>query len=171
MNDINKATHYKKLNDITLVSVGVVSDGAFIELGGMLGSKAKEKGLILYKKPRKKPSREESNLQISCIVWFRLQYPKLSKALFSVPNGGTRNKAEAKVLKAEGATAGVSDLILAIPNKENSGVFIEMKAKKGTLSKDQKEFLALMKSLGYGVEVVRTFDKFVEIVNNQMRGR
>jgi len=116
-------------------------------------------------------SREESKLQQSCILWFRLQYPKLSKALFSVPNGGLRNKREAVTLKKEGVVSGVADLILAIPNKDNSGVFIEMKTPKGIVSKEQKEFLSLMSSLGYRVEICRTFDRFMFIVNSQMRGR
>lgn len=115
--------------------------------------------------------KEEHNLQVACVTWFRLQYPKLRKALFSVPNGGTRHKREAVTLKEEGVTAGVSDLILAVPNRENAGVFIEMKTPSGTVSKEQKEFLALMKSLGYRVEVVRSFDRFVEVVNSQMRDR
>ena len=115
--------------------------------------------------------RDESNLQIACVTWYRLQYPKLRKALFSVPNGGTRNKREAVTLKKEGVTAGVSDLILAVPNKENAGLFIEMKTPSGTVSKDQKEFLALMKSLGYRTEVVRSFNKFVEVVVTQFKDR
>lgn len=115
--------------------------------------------------------KEESNLQISCVTWFRLQYPRLRKALFSVPNGGTRHKREAVTLKKEGVTAGVSDLILAIPNRENAGVFIEMKTPSGTVSKEQKEFLALMKSLGYRTEVVRSFDRFVAVVVEQFKDR
>lgn len=119
----------------------------------------------------KKRSKAESSLQKGCVKWFRLQYSKYSKALFSVPNGGTRHPLEAITLKEEGATAGVSDLILAVPNKHNHGVFIEMKTPKGKVSKEQEAFLFLMKSLGYRVEVVRTFEQFVEVVNNQMKNR
>lgn len=118
-----------------------------------------------------KRNNEESRMQQGCVKWFRLQYPKLAKALFSVPNGGTRNEREAVTLKREGATAGVSDLILAIPNKDNNGVFIEMKTPKGRVTDDQKEFLALMQSLGYRVEVVRTFDQFVSVINDQLKNR
>ena len=116
-------------------------------------------------------SREEHNLQVACVKWFRLQYPKLSLALFSVPNGGSRNKKEAVSLKAEGVTAGVSDLILAIPNKQNAGVFIEMKKPSGVVSTEQTDFLNLMQSLGYKTEIVRTFDKFVEVVATQLKNR
>lgn len=115
--------------------------------------------------------RLESNLQKGCVKWFRLQYPKYKKALFSVPNGGTRNPREAASLKEEGIVAGVSDLILAIPTKGNHGLFIEMKTPKGRVSKEQKEFLSLMSALGYRVEVVRTFEGFVSIVNDQMSKR
>lgn len=116
-------------------------------------------------------NKEEHNLQVACVTWFRLQYPKLRKALFSVPNGGTRHKREAVTLKEEGLTAGVSDLILAIPNRENAGVFIEMKTQTGTVSDEQKEFLTLMRSLGYRTEVVRSFDQFVKVVVEQFRDR
>lgn len=48
-----------------------------------------------------KKSREESSLQQGCVKWFRLQYAKYRKALFSVPNGGKRNEGEAVILKHE----------------------------------------------------------------------
>jgi len=115
--------------------------------------------------------RIESDLQIGCVKWFRLQYPKLKKLLFSVPNGGTRNKKEVQRLKDEGIVAGVSDLVLAIPNKENNGVFIEMKTKKGVLSPEQKEFLSMVKYMGYRVEVVRSFESFVDVIESQLKGR
>lgn len=66
-------------------------------------------------KRRAKPSHLESDLQIKCVQWFRLTYPKLRYLLFSVPNGGLRSLRTAQMLKAEGALAGVSDLILLLP--------------------------------------------------------
>lgn len=114
-------------------------------------------------------SKDESEMQKRCVSWFRETYPKFSKALFSVPNGGTRHKIEAISLKAEGMTAGVSDLILAIPRKHTHGVFIELKTEKGKLSEEQKEFLDLMRSLCYTAVVVRSFEDFKEVVKRQMK--
>lgn len=118
-----------------------------------------------------KRNKEEHSLQVGCVNWFRLQYPRLAKALFSVPNGANVTEREGKWLKAEGLTSGVSDLILAIPNRENRGVFIEIKTPSGRVSKEQKDFLALMSSLGYRTEVVRTFDRFMDVVREQIKNR
>lgn len=49
-----------------------------------------------------------------CVGWFRLQYPAVGKLLFAVPNGGARSRTEAAIMKAEGVTAGVTDLILLL---------------------------------------------------------
>ena len=57
---------------------------------------------------------EESKLQQPCITWFRLQYPRLAKLLFAVPN----------ILKWEGVVAGVADLI---PKKCYASLCIEIK--------------------------------------------
>ena len=64
---------------------------------------------------RKKPADHEHQIQCACIDWFRLAYPKLQSLLFAVPNGGRRDKVTGGKLKAEGALAGVADLILLIP--------------------------------------------------------
>lgn len=53
-------------------------------------------------------------MQRMCVGWFRLQYPAVGKLLFAVPNGGARSRTEAAIMKAEGVTAGVTDLILLL---------------------------------------------------------
>lgn len=60
---------------------------------------------------------EESELQRSCVKWFRYKYSNLKPLLFAVPNGGFRNVREARIMKAEGVVAGVSDLILLLPRQ------------------------------------------------------
>lgn len=59
----------------------------------------------------------ESQIQHDCLVWFRLQYPKLARMLFAVPNGGKRDTKTGARMKYEGAVRGVADLILLIPKK------------------------------------------------------
>ena len=81
---------------------------------------------------RQKPSHIESEMQRSCKRWFDLQYPKLSCLLFAVPNGGARNSREAAIMKAEGVTAGVADMILLIPRHGYGCLCIEFKTKKGS---------------------------------------
>ena len=109
-----------------------------------------------------KPTQHESNLQKQCVKWFKLCYPDL--ILFSVPNGGSRNKIEAKRLQEEGVLAGVSDLILLYPNKDYHALCIEMKYGKNGQSENQKIFERKVKEFGYKYVVTDSFDKFREII-------
>ena len=79
----------------------------------------------------------ESQLQHSCLTWFRLQYPSLSRMLFAVPNGGKRDARTGAQMKYEGAVRGVADLILLIPKKGFASLCIEMKTPKGRQSEEQ----------------------------------
>lgn len=74
------------------------------------------KAIANAKAEKAKPRHEESQIQRSCLRWFRLQYPQYALLCFAVPNGGARNKREASIMKAEGVTAGVADVILLIPS-------------------------------------------------------
>ena len=87
---------------------------------------------------RAKPRHEESQLQRICVKWFRLQYPELAILLFAVPNGGARNKREAGIMKAEGVTAGVADIILLIPSGGYASLCMEFKTEKGRQQETQK---------------------------------
>lgn len=81
------------------------------------------------KKIRKKPDDEEHRIQSACVRAFRYKYPKLRHNLFSVPNGGRRDQVTGAKLKAEGALAGVSDLIFLKSNRFYGALLIEMKTK------------------------------------------
>lgn len=63
------------------------------------------------------PRHIESQIQRSCKRWFDYQYGQFAPLLFAVPNGGLRGKREAAIMKAEGMTAGVSDMILLVSRK------------------------------------------------------
>ena len=76
---------------------------------------------------RGKPKNDEHRIQSACVRWFRLKYPKLKNVLFAVPNGGRRDAITGARLKEEGATSGVSDLILLKSNRFYGGLCIEMK--------------------------------------------
>ena len=104
----------------------------------------------------------ESKLQQECVKWFRLQYPCYAKLLFAVPNGGARTRIEAAILKGEGVTAGVADLILLLPRNGYASLCIEMKTdKKGsTQSPSQKEWQAMVEANGNKYVVCRCFDQF-----------
>ena len=109
----------------------------------------------------------EHQEQVMLITWFRLQYPKY--IIFAIPNGGARHIVTAVKLKAEGVLAGVSDLFLMCANKEYHGLFIEMKAKVGKLSDNQKQFIAAAKERNYLAVVCYGFDEAKEVIINYLK--
>lgn len=111
---------------------------------------------------------EESKLQSACVQWFRLQYPSVSRLLFAIPNGGNRNAATGAILKREGVIPGVADLMLAIPNRGEMGLFIEMKTPTGRQSRSQAQFMLAVSEQGYRYRIVRTLDEFIETIKEYM---
>lgn len=120
--------------------------------------------------------KSEHSLQVTCVKWFRLKYPKLKLLLFSIPNGAVLagNKMQRirqwNKLKAEGVTKGVSDLILLVSSGELSGLCIEMKttAKHSKQSKEQKQFEEQVINQGFGYAMPRTFDEFRDVIDNYL---
>ena len=83
---------------------------------------------------------------------------------FAVPNGGKRNKIEAKKFRAEGVKSGVPDICFVW---EGMSYFLEVKkpktlTPKGRLSKNQKEFIAKLKDNGAEVAVVYSVADVIE---------
>lgn len=101
---------------------------------------------------------KESNIQIACVKWFRLQYPKY--LCFSVPNGGIRTYKNARILNKEGLLAGVSDLIVII---ENNVIFIEIKTDTGIQQQTQKSFQKNVEFLGFKYYICRSFEDFQNV--------
>jgi hypothetical protein len=113
----------------------------------------------------------ESKMQINCVRWFRLQYPQYAKLLFSVPNGGSRRLAEAKILKAEGATPGVADLVLLVGNKTHHSLCLELKTEKGKQSPSQKEWQQVAEQNGNKYVIVRSIYEFIDVINNYLSNK
>lgn len=123
------------------------------------------------KYPKKKMRHNESKLQQMCVAWFRLQYRELGHLLFAVPNGGARSRVEAAIMKAEGVTSGVTDLILLIGRHGYNALCIEMKTsdKKSKVSEEQKDWQRLAAENGCKCVVCRDFESFVENINGYMK--
>ncbi|EOS79580.1 hypothetical protein C817_02591 [Dorea sp. 5-2] len=97
--------------------------------------------------------RSEDTEQIQVMNWAHWhtgKYPEL-KWLHHIPNGGSRNRAEAAKLKEMGVKAGVSDLSLPCPKGIYCGMYVEMKYGNNRHTDRQKEFLADMAENGYFV--------------------
>ena len=118
-------------------------------------------------KRRKKPGHEESLLQRACVAWFRAQYPEHALMLFAVPNGGGRSRIEAGIMKAEGVTAGVSDLIFLEARGGYGALCIEMKRtdKSSRQRPSQKAWQDAAEKAGNLYKVARSLEEAQLLAN------
>jgi hypothetical protein len=113
----------------------------------------------------------EHQIQAACIKWFNLQYRDLKPLLFAIPNGAflqgdkMQRVRQWKKLEAEGAKRGVPDLFLAVPRGDYAGLFLEMKAEKGIVSKEQRYMMLMLDKQGYRCEVCYGMEEFIMKVN------
>lgn len=100
----------------------------------------------------KLPVPTEAQEQMTLFSWAAMQsgkYPELN-LLYHVPNGGSRHKAEAGRLRAEGVKAGVPDLCLPVARGQYHGLYIELKRQRGGRTSDhQSEWLDALSAQGY----------------------
>lgn len=96
----------------------------------------------------------ESAFQIAVVRFLR----SLGYQVFSVPNGTRLKPSQARIAKAEGMTAGVSDLVIMLPKGQI--VFVELKNPngKGYQSAAQKEFERVCHSLGFEYKIWQSWD-------------
>lgn len=96
----------------------------------------------------------ESAFQIAVVRFLR----SLGYQVFSVPNGTRLKPTQARIAKAEGLTAGVSDLVIMLPKGQI--VFVELKNPngKGCQSGAQKEFERVCRSLGFEYKIWQSWD-------------
>lgn len=99
----------------------------------------------------------EDHLQASCLKWFRATYPDLRACIFSVPNGGLRNKITQAQMITTGLTPGIPDLILIVRGR---ALGIEMKVPGGVLSPAQKGVHEAWTRAGNTIVVVRDEESF-----------
>lgn len=119
---------------------------------------------------RARPRHEESTLQRQCVAWFRMQYPEHAKMLFAVPNGGGRSRIEGAVMKGEGVTAGVSDLVFLEARGGYGSLCIEMKTRERSSKQrpSQKAWQEAAERAGNRYVVVRSFEAFRAQVSEYM---
>ena len=111
----------------------------------------------------------ESQIQHDCLVWFRLQYPKLARMIFTVPNGGKRDAKTGARMKYEGAVRGVADLILLIPKKGWASLCIEMKTPKGTQSEHQRTWQTEAERYQNKYVICHSLQEFINEVNSYLQ--
>lgn len=126
-------------------------------------------------------SQEEEEQQIMVIQWATLKRYKgqpLNEFIHHSPNGGKREiKTDAKgnrycptgaKLKAMGTRAGFPDLIIYIARGEYHGLYIEMKAKSGSLTREQKAYQALLEGEGYKVKTCFSADEAIRVIEGYL---
>lgn len=108
---------------------------------------------------KKRRSDYESEEQASLIKTVRVRFPSVGHFLIHIPNGGSRKNAfEGWRLKEQGVRAGVSDLLLPVARGGYFGLWIEFKASPpndSPISKDQKEWLDIVRQQGYYAEMCK----------------
>lgn len=119
---------------------------------------------------RARPRHKESGLQRACVKWFRAQYPEHALMLFAIPNGGARSSTEGAIMKGEGVTAGVADLILLEARGGWGALCIEMKTRDSNSrqSDSQKRWQAAAEAAGNRYVVVRSEQAFRAVVVEYM---
>lgn len=98
--------------------------------------------------PSSEADHQKNLMEWSKIV--RAKYPELA-LLHAIPNGGSRNKIEARHMKEQGVKSGVPDLFLPISRRGYHGAYIEMKRPKpkGHVSPEQKWWGEKLTAQGY----------------------
>lgn len=119
-------------------------------------------------KARKHQGHAEDDLQMQCVTWFRLQFPKFARLLHHSPNGGRRNAREGARFKKMGVQPGFPDLVLLVASQDCHGLFIELKSATGRQEDSQKEYQELVEAQGYRYVLVRTLDQFRAAINDYL---
>lgn len=88
-----------------------------------------------------------------------------------VPNGGSRNAAEARNLKRQGVKSGVPDICFPVPSNGYHGLYIELKRTHGgRLSKEQVEWIRELNLMGYLAVVCYGFEDAKGVIERYLYG-
>ena len=114
---------------------------------------------------------EEAREQEALFRWAayeRGKWPEL-ETMYHIPNGGSRNKAEAARLKAQGVRAGVPDICLPAARGCYHGLYIELKRRNGgRVSEAQREWIEYLENAGYCARVCHGWDEARETIEKYL---
>ena len=91
------------------------------------------------------------------------------RLLFHIPNGGKRSKSEAVRFRATGVRSGVPDLFLPCSRGGYHGLWIEMKAIGGRVSREQEQWRKDLLEQGYMCAVCYGADAAIETIEKYMQ--
>jgi VRR-NUC domain len=112
------------------------------------------------------PDPREHQLQISLVERLHWQCRRDDVTYWHTPNGEQRDKRVAAKLKAMGVLPGVSDLTFLIGNGQHKPdlLFLELKARGGSLSDEQKIFQDRVEAIGSNFAVADTIEAAVAVL-------
>lgn len=123
------------------------------------------KRLITQVKKRLQPERAE---RFAFMDWVKFN-PFIKKHLIAIPNEGKRHKITGKNLKRMGLVKGAPDYFLLIPTERYHGLWIEFKAGKRKLDKDQEQFFATAKEQRYECVVVYSAKEAIDEIKEYLK--
>lgn len=118
---------------------------------------------------RKLEAPKESQEQICFVNWSQY-HPILKELLLYIANDGKRDPKLGNKLKRMGLRKGVSDFFLPLPTNNHHGLWIELKRReKYKISKEQSDWIRLMRHLDYRAEFAIGWDEAREITLDYLK--
>jgi len=118
----------------------------------------------------------EDRTQMAILDYCKLAYPKLYAAVIKIHNEGQRSRSTNKILPRLGLRAGASDLFFALPTRNYSGLWMEIKKDGWKLTTAQREhverqlkFIKQMQENGYMAKMVVGTDEGIKLLNEYMK--
>jgi hypothetical protein len=116
---------------------------------------------------------EEDQHQQYLFSWFNIKYLHLKGMMFHIPNGQNVGMRAGARLKRAGLTAGIPDILLSIPTQDAKGewihgMYIEMKSANGRNSPAQCKMQAMLKAVGYRVEVCKNWHDARTVIDDYL---
>jgi hypothetical protein len=106
----------------------------------------------------------EAYIQNQIFIWFHNTYKDY--IIHACPNGGKRDTAEAVAMKNTGTVAGISDLIIWLPNQK--AIMVEVKDYKGKQSPAQIKIQKKLENIGGVYLLVRSLSEFQQQIKNYL---
>ena len=111
----------------------------------------------------------EYELQKKVVMYLKLKYPKVR---YCASLGGIRTSyTQAVKAKASGYMKGFPDLQVCYPTSKYYGLFLEIKKdKKSYATKEQKEWVNYLNSVGYYAQVCKGLEDCLDVIDWYLEG-
>ena len=109
-----------------------------------------------------KREKSEIKAQSDCVTKIWNERPELRGRIFAV-NNNSENEIKGAMNRAMGVLPGVSDTVFI--GSYGRSIYIEWKTETGTQSKAQKEWQAIIESLGHIYHIVRSEEEFISVIS------